>query len=333
MILCDVVRLLASGSIPLVYTHGSLGIAQLYVIALVMGVALVFFEAASLASLPRVVPTTQLARATGLSAMAESATYVLGPGVASVIIGLASTLAVGAAMAYLVDSLSYLASAVTLGFIRQPFQEDRMGTTCPTLAVGNLRTEIAEGVRFLWGQHHLRTIALLTMGITLFDGPLMLTVIVLARDELHADARTIGLIFTLAGVGELLGSVVAPWVERRACAGHVLIGTIAFWAVVMPLEAAAISPLMLIVGIVLADIMIPIYNVTQISYRLSLIPDALQGRVNSAYRLPSYASGLLGTAASGVLLDLLGPRLILWIIAIGLGMCAFAASLTSLRRA
>ncbi len=101
----------------------------------------------------------------------------------------------------------------------------------------------------------------------------------------------------------------------------------------MPLEAAAVSPLMLIAGAALADMMIPIYNVAQVSYRLSLIPDALQGRVNSAYRLPSYSSGLLGTAVGGVLLGLLGPRPVLWIIAGGLAFCAVAASLTPLRRA
>ncbi len=115
--------------------------------------------------------------------------------------------------------------------------------------------------------------------------------------------------------------------------GRALIGAVAVWAVAMPLEAAAVSPLMLIAGAALADMMIPIYNVTQASYRLSLIPDTLQGRVNSAYRLPSYASGLLGTAAGGILLGLIGPRPILWIIALGLGMSALTASLTSLRRA
>ncbi len=333
MIVCDVARFLALGSIPLAYAYGAVGLAQLYVVALVTGLALVFFDAAALASLPRVVPATQLARATGLTATAESATYLLGPGVAGVLIGLAHTLAAGAALAYLVDSLSYLASVVTLGFIRLPFQEDRTGTTRPALSVGALRVEIAEGLRFLWGQRHLRTIALLSMGINLLDGPLLLAVIVLAQRDLHADARTIGVIFTLAGVGELLGSFVAPWVQARVRTGRALIGAVAVWAVAMPLEAAAVSPLMLIAGAALTDMMIPIYNVTQASYRLSLIPDTLQGRVNSAYRLPSYASGLLGTAAGGILLGLIGPRPILWIIALGLGMSALTASLTSLRRA
>jgi len=333
MILCDMARCLALGSIPLAYARGQLGVGQLYAVAVVVGLALVFFDAAELASLPRVVPGGQLARAAGLNATAESATYLVGPGLAGVVIGLARTVVAGAALAYLVDSLSYLASVFTLGFIRLPFQEDRMEAPRPALSGGALRDEIAEGLRFLWGQRRLRAIALLSMGVNLLDGPLLLAVIVLARDELHADARTIGLIFSVAGAGELLGSFVAPWVQARVRMGSALIGAVAVWALAMPLEATAVSPLMLMAGAALADMMIPIYNVAQVSYRLSLIPDALQGRVNSAYRLPSYGSGLLGTAAGGVLLGLLGPRPVLWVIAGGLGLCAFAASLTPLRRA
>ncbi len=333
MIVCDMARCLALGSIPLAYARGQLGVGQLYVVAVAAGLALVFFDAAELASLPRVVPEGQLARAAGLNATAESATYLVGPGLAGVVIGLARTVTAGAALAYLVDSLSYLASVFTLGFIRLPFQEDRAGALRPVLSAGALRAEIAEGLRFLWGQRRLRAIALLSMGVNLLDGPLLLAVIVLARDELHADARTIGLIFSVAGAGELLGSFVAPWVQARVRMGGALIGAVTVWALAMPLEAAAVSPLMLIAGAALADMMIPIYHVAQVSYRLSLIPDALQGRVNSAYRLPSYGSGLLGTAVGGALLGLLGPRPVLWIIAGGLGLCAVAASLTPLRRA
>jgi len=333
MILCDMARCLALGSIPLAYARGQLGVGQLYAVAVVAGLALVFFDAAEPASLPLVVLDGQLTRAAGLNATAESVTYLVGPGLAGVVIGLARTVAAGAALAYLVDSLSYLISVFTLGFIRLPFQEDRMEAPRPALSVGALRDEIAEGLRFPWRQRRLWAIALLSMGVNLLDGPLLLAVIVLARDELHADARTIGLIFSIAGAGELLGSFVAPWVEARIRMGRALIGAVAVWALAMPLEAAAVSPLMLIAGAALADMMIPIYNVAQVSYRLSLIPDALQGRVNSAYRLPSYSSGLLGTAVGGVLLGLLGPRPVLWIIAGGLAFCAVAASLTPLRRA
>ncbi len=257
----------------------------------------------------------------------------MGTGLAGVLIGLARSTVPGAALAYLVDSLSYLISLLTLGFICLPVQDGQAAPPHVALSLRAVRAEIMEGVRFLWAQRRLRAIALLSTAINLLDGPLMLAVIVLARDELHADARTIGLIFSGAGAGELLGSFLAPWVEARVRLGRALIGAVAVWALAMPLEAAAMSPLMLIAGAALADMMIPIYNVTQVAYRLSLIPDAVQGRVNSAYRLPSYGSQLIGTAGGGVLIGTLGARPVLWLIAGGLALCALAAGLTPLRRA
>jgi MFS family permease len=332
MIVCDVARLLAYGSVPLAYALGRIAMAQLYVVAFVAGVALVFFDAAELASLPRVVPAAQLPRAVGLNATLEAAAYLLGPGLAGALIGLARSVVAGAALAYLVDSLSYLASVLSLGAIRLSLQPEQAAGPGASPARRALGTEIADGLRFLWGHPCLRAIALLTMGLNLFDGPLVLAVIVLARDALRADALTIGLIFTLAGVGELLGSFVAPWVVAHLHVGRAIIGALAVWALAMPLEAAAVAPPMLIAGAALADMMISLYDVAQMSYRLPLIPDELQGRVNSMYRLPSYAGGFVGTAAGGVLLGLLGPRPVLWMIGAGLGMCAVMASLTSLRR-
>jgi MFS family permease len=332
MIRCDVVRLLAYGSIPLAYALGRLGVAQLYAVAVLAGGALAVFDAAEIASLPHMVPAARLPRAVGLNATVEAATYLLGPALAGILIGLARTVVAGAALAYLVDGLSYLASVLTLGAIRMPFQVEHAATPGAPPARGALRAEIAAGLRFLWRQHRLRAIALLTMGINLLDGPLVLAVIVLARDQLHADARAVGLILSLAGAGELLGSAVAPWVAARVGHGSIAVGSVAVWALAMPLEAAATAPAMLITGAALADMMISVYNVAQVSYRLALIPDALQGRVNSAYRLPSYAAGLVGTAAGGVLLGLLGPRPILWGIAAGLGVIAIAASMTVRRQ-
>ena len=44
----------------------------------------------------------------------------------------------------------------------------------------------------------------------------------------------------------------------------------------------------------------------QFSYRLSLIPDALQGRVNSTFRLLAFGLTPVGAALAGLLLQYIG---------------------------
>jgi hypothetical protein len=61
----------------------------------------------------------------------------------------------------------------------------------------------------------------------------------------------------------------------------------------------------------------------QFSYRLALIPDELQGRVNSAFRLIAFGFQPLGVALAGALLEGIGsiPTVMLfsaWLLGLGI---------------
>lgn len=328
MIMCDLIRFLAFGSVPLAVVLGHLAIAQLYLIAVVDGVSFVFFNTAQVAALPRVVAASQLPQATALNETAGTTATLIGPALSGLIISLGRTTLVGATLAYLLDSVSYLMSALSLSAIRTPFQAPR-----GTRTGRSLRAEVRDGLRFLSAHPHLRLIALLSMGITLCESPVYLAVVVLAQRSLRADARTIGLIISAAGLGGVIGSLLAQRLARRLSVGHMLIGLTAIKAAAIPLAAVAVSPAVLGVSVAIVVMTGPIYNVVQIPYRLSLIPDALQGRVNSVFRLLSFGGVSVGTAVGGLLLSPLGARMELWFIAVGLGFCTLIVSTTSLRHA
>jgi len=332
MALCDLARCVAFGSVPLAVALGRLTLPQLYVVAFVDGTSFVLFNAAQVAALPQVVQLGHLPRATAWNETAGTAATLVGPGLSGAIIGLARTTVIGAALAYLLDSLSYLVSALALILIHMPFQAARDGEAGNAAARRSLRAEIGEGVRFLWGHPQLRLIALLSTAITLCESPLYLAIILLAGRELQAGAPTIGLIVSAAGLGGLAGALLAPRLVGRLRIGHALIGLVAVKALALPLVALATSPAMLALGAAIVVATGPVYNVTQLPYRLALIPDHLQGRVNSVFRLLSYGGVSLGTAGGGLLLGSIGPRVECWLMAGGLGLAALSASATALRR-
>jgi len=332
MALCDLARCIAFGSVPLAVALGRLTLPQLYVVAFVDGTSFVLFNAAQVAALPQVVQRGHLPRATAWNETAGTAATLIGPGLSGAIIGLARTTVIGAALAYLLDSLSYLVSALSLTLIRTPFQAVPDGEAGNAVARRSLRAEIGEGVRFLWGHPQLRLIALLSTAITLCESPLYLAIIVLARRELHAGAPTIGLVVSVAGLGGLTGALLAPRITGRLRIGYALIGLVAVKALALPLVALATSPAMLALGAAIGVATGPVYNVTQLPYRLALIPDRLQGRVNSVFRLLSYGGVSLGTAGGGLLLGSIGPRAECWLMAGGLGLATLSASATALRR-
>ena len=132
-----------------------------------------------------------------------------------------------------------------------------------------------------------------------------LIVIVLAQ-ELGARPVDIGLIFSIGGIGGVVGSLVGGQVQKRFSFGQVIICLIWVEAVLFPLFALA--PAYLLLGVVFALMYFvgPVYNVVQFSYRLALIPDALQGRVNSSFRLLAFGMMPIGAALTGFLIERAG---------------------------
>jgi predicted MFS family arabinose efflux permease len=201
---------------------------------------------------------------------------------------------------FVADAVSYAVSVVSLLCIPVRFQGERN-----VAARRSLRAEIGEGLVWLWRQPLIRFIAVLT-GVTNIPG-LALIVIVVAQQQMGASAAVIGLIFTIGGIGAILGAAVAPWVQRRMSFASVIIGTMWLWALLFPFYALAPNPLWLGVVVAATYVLGPLYNVVQMSYRLALIPDELQGRVNSVFRLIAFAGQPVGLAITGLLLEAFNP--------------------------
>jgi len=200
---------------------------------------------------------------------------------------------------FLSDAISYAVSVLSLLFIKTDFQKERI------VAPRKLRVEIVEGLRWLWNQPLLRTMAFLNSGLSAIGFGTPLIVIVLAQQQ-HASPTFIGVIFAVGGISSILGAFLAPHIQRRFRFGQAIIGLWWLYALTLPLYALASSPLAL--GAVVAAFFLvdSNYNIVQFSYRLALIPDELQGRVNSSFRLISYGLRPVGIALTSVLIQAIG---------------------------
>jgi len=294
MILCDSGRALALGSIPLALIFGHLTIVQLYIVSLVEGTLFTFFNLAETACLPRVVSKEQLSTAVAQSMVIDSTSGLLGPSLGGALYS------IGRAIPFLTDAISYAASVLSLFFIKTKFQEER------NPAPIRLWADIREGLSWLWHQPLIRFIALLTGGITMPVIGYALILIVLAQGQ-HASSFAIGLIFACGGIGSILGSLLVTPLEKRFSFPQLMIGSTWVWALTWLLFAIAPNPFILGVVTSLSFIIVPIYTSVQFGYRLALIPDHLQGRVNSVFRLIAVGGEPIGLVVTGVLLQAIGP--------------------------
>ncbi len=290
MILCDTGRALALGSIALVYAlFGTVPLFQLYIVTFIEGSLFVFFNIAEVACLPRVVSKEQLPAATGQNQASEIVAVLAGSPLAGVIYSFSKILP------FTADAISYAASVVSLFFIKARFQGERTGDH------RNLGGEIKEGLVWLWTQPLIRFMAFLTGGLN-FTGGITLILIIIAQRQ-GASPTVIGILFAISSVGGIVGSVVGPFIQKRFSFGAVIISMVWVQALALPFYIIAPNPYFL--GIITAVIFItgPIYNVVQFSYRLALIPDQLQGRVNSVFRLLAFGFIPLGLGLTGWLLE------------------------------
>ncbi len=315
MMLADTGRALSLFSVGLVYTlFGTVPLFQFYITALVEGTLFVFFNLAEVSCLPRVVSKEQLPAATGMYQTLDGASVLVGPPLGGVLYGL------GRMLPFFADAFSYIFSVGSLWLIRTRFQEERRARP------RNLRAEIAEGLRWMWRQPLVRLTALMGSMLNFLGAGFGLIIIVLAQHQ-GASSATIGVIFAIGSVGVILGALVAPLIQKRLGFGQVVIIFLWVLALLWPLYALASTPLLL--GVLSAAYFVigPIFNVVVMSYRLALIPDALQGRVNSAVRLFSYGLIPVGQAVTGLLLQQLGPVATILLLAVGYVVLALVATL------
>ena len=321
MILCDAGRALSLASIPVALVLRHLTIVQLYLVALLEGSLYVFFDLAETASLPRVVSKEQLPAAISQNQVAFGITNLLGPPLGGVLYTL------GQAVPFLTDALSYLASVFSLLFIRTKFQLERVG------APRRLWAEMVEGMKWMWHQPILRTMAFLNSGWSALGFGFSLLVIVLAQRQ-HVSAPFIGVLFAIGGGTSILGAFLAPLLQRRLNYGQAIIGLWWLYVLAWLLVVIAFTPFALGAVVAFFFLVDSIYNIVQFSYRLALIPDELQGRVNSAFRLISYSLRPVGIALTGVLMQLMGIVPTAAVFAVILALLALLASLNpSIRKA
>jgi len=293
MLVCDSVRAICLASIPIAAFTGSLSILQLCLVSLLEGTCFVFFNVAEVACLPRVVAKEQLKAAASLHETTDNISYTLGPFLGGILFG------IGRALPFLFDGVSYIISVVSLFFIKKEFQEQR---TEPTR---NVWAEIHEGLLWLWRHPVLRFVAFLSFIGMFMDFGTVLLVIVIAT-KLRAEASAIGLIYAIAGVGGVVGALLAAPTQKYFRFGQLMIGTYWFWSLLLPLYLFASNTLALGLITALTFTLGSVYTVAQFSFRLSLIPDALQGRVTSVFRLVAFLGPPLGSMITGTLLQTLG---------------------------
>jgi len=309
MIVCDLGRAAALGSVPLALWAGHASLLQLCIVAAIEGSLFTFYDAAWHAAVPRVVSAESLPSALALNQGTLGMAGIVGPPLGGVLYGVARS------FPFLADAVSYLMSIGSLLLIRTPLQGERAsGPAHPW-------EDIVDGLRWTCERP---TVLLLGIAAAINDmvgAGLSLTIIVVARHA-GASAPAIGLMFAIAAVGGTAGSFLTGPLMARFSLRALMIGLVCGEVTLGPLFLLTVSPIVLGVLTGLVWLLRGPFALVQSTRRRQILPDEYQGRVNTFFELLKQGTDAIAFALTGVLLTILGARPLIILLFASLGLLA-----------
>jgi MFS family permease len=335
MYVSNAIRFVLMAALGVAILLDAASIWWLYVVALGLGTFEVLFDNAAQSIMPSVVPRDQLEKANGRLFAGEIVTnQFLGPTLGGILFGVA------AALPILIDAGTFAISAGLIFAMTGTYTRDQRrarrlsaeaealapaeGDLAPTDAsVGSptarptpparprMRTEIREGLTWLWRHRLLRTMAILLAamnGTTMMGYAILALYVVGEGSILQLSPVWFGVLFTAGAAGSFLASLTAERIVPAIGRGRVLWSTL-LAMVLVPLTIGLTSNVWVFATMqVLFGFTAVLWNVITVSLRQRIIPDELLGRVNSVYRFLGWGAMPIGALLGGAIAEAFGLR-------------------------
>ncbi|WP_327591194.1 MFS transporter [Nonomuraea sp. NBC_00507] len=309
MVISDLSRFVLLGSIPVAAELGVLTIEMMFAVALLAGTAQVFNDVADQTYLPKLVNNQQLTDGNAKLEAVRSGAVLAGPALGGALVQL-----LGASRTMVATALASLASVLVLSSIKAPDKRPAHAEHPPMLR------GIGEGLAYVWNDRLLRMfVASSTIGNLCVSAVLGLSVLFLA-EEVGLAPGVIGVLLMSGGLGGLIGGLSGGWLSRKYGTARmtwlaVTVG--APFSLLLPMTQADWRVMCFAITSIMLSWSAALSNVGQITYRQTVTPEHLLGRVNASVRFMVWGAMPLGALLGGLVAQQIGVRQTLWVFLAG----------------
>lgn len=267
----------------------------LYAAAFGLAALTVFFNPAAASLLPSLVDDDELVAAnSAVWTAAVMSQIVLAPVAGFVVVTL------GASVAFGINSVTFLASAIALSGLISPATE--------SVERGSRRAEIVEGLQIIRNSRLLSTLAAVQGLAALSAGATSALLVVLAERHLRIDATGFGLLLAAIGVGAVLGPLALQRYVTDVRRPLLLFGPYLLRGLVDLVLAAVSNFAVALTSLGFYGIGTSTGNITYNTVLQTTTPDRYRGRVFAFYDIVWQTGRLISIGAGGILADQLGIR-------------------------
>jgi predicted MFS family arabinose efflux permease len=312
MICMDLVRLIAVGSVPLTGLLGVLAFPQLLAVAFAEGTATAFFQPSSTVAVRDVVPPDRLTEAFGMAQSRMAAIGLAGPVLGGALFGLGHTLP------FTVDAASYAVSAISIISLR----------TRPARRAAGEKVDrrMTAGLRWLGKQPEVMRVLFFATVINFVGGAAETAVIIVLRESGTASG-IIGAVLTCAGIGAVLGAVLAPRLLRLLRSRLLCLVTGALWALGLAGFALDSAPVVIAPLLVVLVLIAPALGIRLAEITVGRAPHELLGRVSTAESTVTAGLASVGPLLGGAAIQGFGGSRTFGVLA---ALCVLAAIIAAI---
>jgi len=306
MINSNIARMILTGLLALLVMTNLIQLWMLYAFALLFGLADAFFFPAQTSIVPQLVGKDQLQMGNTMIQGTATLSLFLGPILAGTLISWlddgATHSTSGIALAFALDSISFIASVAMLNRIRVENNDS------PTdKAEDGMLASIREGLLYVWNNATLRIVFGLIMGLNvLITGPFSVGVPVVARMRFSEGATAFGLIMSVFGGGALLGIVLAGILPKpsKKLLGTILLSVISSMGIGLAVIGIASSLTFAVLAAIVMGAANGYSNILMITWLQQKIAPEMTGRIMSLVMFAAIGLNPVSTALAGALIGL-----------------------------
>jgi MFS family permease len=285
------------------------------IVAALNGISMGFDMPARQAFTVEMASREDLLNAISLNSSIVNGARVIGPSIAGLMIG-----AVGVAMCFFLNGLSFIAVIAGFMLMRLPPFERK-------IEIASAGEHAWEGILYSIKHPRVRTILLLFLAVGIFGWSYAVLMPAFARDVLGRGANGYGILMSASGTGAFVGALLVAtfghlFTPRKIALGGVWL----FSAAMLALSFTKSFPLAL-VFLFAAGFGMLLFFSTSNTVLQTIVPDEMRGRVMGVWSLVFGAMIPLGSLEAGAVAHWVG---ISYALAFGAIICAISAMVTLL---
>jgi len=220
MLASNLVQSAVAGLIGVLYSLGSLNFLVLLVMLFVLNSGAQFVRPAVTAMVPGITEKKDLSTANSLFSLSTSVNQVAGYGIGGIIV-----LALGVAVPFYYDSLTFLFAAAMLSLITRSLGAIPKGVHDPNSLSSDhvsFTEKFVQGLRFIRSSKFLIQLVIVGLVVNFFGAGIFALLAPYAKNVISGNAGTYGAILTTYSVGAVIGSVLVGKLQLRNYVGKML---------------------------------------------------------------------------------------------------------------